>query len=70
MHLNAGLRDLGLYLRLHEEVGSGTRGWWWCRDAYLIDPVIVGRHTGEDHWLLGDIAAASGAKAHDAVHLP
>ena len=39
-------------------------------DTHLLDPVNIGRHTGEDHGLLVCVAASTGTKAHDAMHLP
>lgn len=51
--------------------GGGLRGpGTGTGDTYLIDPVIIGRHSGEDHWFLVYIAAFTGTEAHDAMHLP
>ena len=41
----------------------------WGR-THLVDPVDVGRHTGEDRWLFEGVAAQPGAKADDASHVP
>ena len=38
--------------------------------AYGVDPVDVGRHSGEHGGLLGEVAAEPGAEADDAVDLP